>query len=231
MTESNPFVAMFESPDSAANYADGPAKFTPGFTDIHRMAGVLIRERAPDNAHVLVHGAGGGLELAAFAGANPGWTFVGVDPARAMLDEARRRLGENTARVRFHEGYIDDAPTGPFDAATSLLTLHFLERDARIQTIAAIAERLKSGAPFVAVHSSFPQDETAREQWLSRYEAFAIASGAKPEMAAAARTAVASNLPILAPDEDAAILSQAGLSGVTSFYAGFTWHGWIGYAP
>ncbi len=229
--KANPFLEMFNDPEQAARYADGPAKFMPGFFDVHRMAGVLLRERAPRNAHVLAHGAGGGLELEAFARQNENWTFLGVDPAQPMLDEARRRLGPLIERVSLHHGFIEDAPKGPFDAATSLLTLHFLDAETRERTVSEIVQRLKPGAPFVAAHCSFSQTPTEREAWLSRYREFAKASGADAEMAENARMAVAEMMTLLDPGADKAILRAAGLSGVTQFYAAFTWRGWFGYAP
>ena len=227
----NPFQEMFEDSEQAAQYADGPARFMPGFRDLHRMTMVLLRERAPDNAHVLVHGAGGGLELEAFAQANPDWTFVGVDPAKAMLDQAIIRLGPVAERVQFHLGYIDDAPEGPFDAATSLLTLHFLGRDERRKTVEQIVRRLKPGAPFVAAYVSFPQAASERDIWFDRYTAYAVATGADPEIAASAREAVSQTLPILDPETDLQCLQEAGLKNVTPFYSAFTWRGWVGYAP
>lgn len=229
--ETNPFIEIFNDPEQAAKYADGPAKFMPGFFDLHIMANVLIRERAPSNAHILVHGAGGGLELEALAAKNPQWTFLGVDPAKAMLDEAQRRLGVQNSRVNLHHGFIETAPEGPFDAATSLLTLHFLAADARQTTVSEIVRRLKPGAPFIAAHSSFPQDENERDAWLRRYREFAVASGADPDMADNARNAVAETIPLLDPDIDEAIFRAAGLQNVTMFYAAFTWRGWVGYAP
>ncbi len=227
----NPFVAMFEDPERARSYADGPAKFTPGFSDMHRMVNVLVQERAPDDAHILVHGAGGGLELEALARANPGWRFTGVDPAKPMLVEAEARLGELMERVDLHHGYIDTAPDGPFDAATSLLTLHFLDEEERVETVRRIVERLRSGAPFVAVHSSFPQDEPDRDMWMSRYEAFAVASGVDPEMAHNARQGVSGMSTIFESEVDMRILRDAGLTRVAPFYAAFTWRGWVGYSP
>jgi tRNA (cmo5U34)-methyltransferase len=44
-----------------------------------------------------------------------------------------------------HESYIDSAPTGPFDGAACLLTLHFLPPDERLQTLKRILLRLKPG--------------------------------------------------------------------------------------
>lgn len=231
MTEdSNPFLKLFDDPEHAARYADGPARFVPGFHDLHRMAGVLIRESAPPDAHVLVHGAGGGLEIEAFARENPEWTFLGVEPAKPMLDEARTRLADLGQRVTLHHGYADDAPPGPFDAATSLLTLHFLNTADRQKTVSEIARRLKPGAPFVAAHCSFPQDAAHRENWLERHREFVIASGVDAQEAENARRDISESLDVYDPDVDEKILRDAGLNDVTLFYAAFTWRGWVGRA-
>ena len=231
MTEkSKPFVEIFNDPEHAAEYADGPAKFMPGFHAVHRMAGVLIRESAPPDAHVLVHGAGGGLELEAFARENPAWTFLGVDPAKPMLDEARTRLGELNERVQLHHGYADDAPPGPFDAATSFLTLHFLDAAERQKTVSEIVSRLKPGAPFVTAHCSFPQDSEQREIWLARHREFSVASGVDVEIAEKGRKDISDELEVLDPETDEEVLRDAGLSDVTLFYSAFTWRGWFGRA-
>lgn len=223
-------LAPFSDPQAVARYAEGPPRFVPGFADLHRMASILLAERAPETARVLVLGAGGGLELSAFAEARPGWTFDGVDPAREMLKLAKRTLGPHASRARLHEGYIDDAPDGPFDAAACLLTLHFLPPEQRRHTASEIRRRLKCGAPFVAAHSSFPQGQGERALWLSRYAAFATASGVDPGHAENARAAVEAHLNLLSPEQDEAILRDAGFSDVSLFYAAFTWRGWLAYA-
>ncbi len=229
MTEkSDPFLELFKDPEHAARYAEGPARFMPGFHAVHRMAGVLIREYAPPDACVLVHGAGGGLEIEAFAGENPEWTFLGVEPAKPMLDEARRRLGGLNERVTLHHGYAEDAPRGPFDAATSLLTLHFLNAAERQDTVSEIVSRLKPGSPFVVAHCSFPQAAKQRDTWLTRHREFAVASGVDPQEAENARETISGNLATLDPEIDEQILRDAGLSDVTLFYTAFTWRGWIG---
>jgi tRNA (cmo5U34)-methyltransferase len=223
-------LAPFFEPKSVARYAEGPPRFVPGFADLHRMTTLLLAERVAEDARVLVLGAGGGLELKVFAEAHPGWAFDGVDPANEMLKLAERTLGPLVPRVRLHQGYIDDAPEGPFDAATCLLTLHFLAREERRRTATEIRRRLKPGAPFVAAHSSFSQNEGERALWLSRYAAFATASGADPDQAQNARAAIEAHLNLLSPEQDEAILRDAGFSGVSLFYAAFTWRGWVAYA-
>lgn len=228
----------FADPAAVARYAEGPPRHVPGYAALQRMAGVLLAERAPDDARVLVLGAGGGLELRAFAEARPGWTFDGVDPSTEMLALAERTLGPLAPRARLHRGTIDDAPEGPFDAATCLLTLHYLPPDERRRTVAAVRRRLKPGAPFVVAHFSVPQGDSAgdkagdeeRARWLSRYAAFKVASGITPDAAARSLIAVDEQLAVLTPAQDEAVLRDAGFSGVTLFYVGFTFRGWVAYA-
>jgi tRNA (cmo5U34)-methyltransferase len=227
---SKPFLAAFSDPEAVAKYADGPRRFVPGLEAMHQMCGLLLAERAPDNARVLVVGAGGGLELKALATAHPGWTFVGVDPAGEMLRQAERTLGPLIDRVKLVEGYVEDVAADGFDAATCLLTLHFLQHAERVDTAAAIRARLKPGAPFVAAHGSFPQGPGQRDLWLDRYAAFAISQGVEADKALGARSAVATMAAMIAPEEDEAILREAGFTDVAMFWAAFTWRGWVAYA-
>lgn len=220
----------FSDSQAVAHYAEMPPRLVPGFADMQRMAGLLLAERAPDDARVLVVGAGGGLEIKVFAQAKPGWRFDGVDPSAAMLDLAKVTLGSFAARARFHHGLIDIAPEGPFDAATCILTLHFIEREERLRTLKEVRRRLKPGAPFAVAHFSFPQGVGERDLWLARYAAFAISSGVEPSQAEKARSGIGAQLPILAPDDDEQLLRDAGFSGVGLFYAGFTFRGWVAYA-
>lgn len=93
------------------------------------MATLLLAERSSGDARLLVLGAGGGLEIKSFAEAQPGWSFDGVDPSAEMLNSAKVILEPFASRTRLHHGLIDVAPVGPFDAATCLRPLQFVERD------------------------------------------------------------------------------------------------------
>jgi tRNA (cmo5U34)-methyltransferase len=225
------FLKVFSDPEKVARYADGPRRFVPGVDALHRMTGILLAERVPQDASVLVLGAGGGLELKAMAESYPGWHFVGIDPSAEMLRMAHFTMGPHAARAEFVEGYIDDAPQGPFDGAVCLLTLHFLDADERLRTVREIRQRLKPGAPLVVAHGSFPQSPPEeRDRWLSRYAAFAVASGADPNDVTKARTSVAASLKTFSPEQDESILCSAGFRDVSLFYAAFTWRGWVAYA-
>lgn len=225
-----PFLAPFTDPASVARYAEGPPRQVPGFHDLQRMAALLLAERVPDDGTILVLGAGGGLELKAFAEMRSGWRFCGIDPSAEMLALAERTLGPLASRVGFHHGYIDDAPLGPFDGAACLLTLHFLPEEERRRTVAEVHRRLKRGAPFVVAHHSIPQKEEEKARWLARYAAFAKSSGIAPADADNAIQAMGERLPLLSPEQDEAILVSAGFTDVALFYAGFTFRGWVAYS-
>jgi tRNA (cmo5U34)-methyltransferase len=52
-----------------------------------------------------------------------------------------------------------------------------------------------------------------------------VASGIDPDKAANARAAIDTQLTILTPKQDEAILREAGFSNVSLFYVGFTFRG------
>jgi len=215
---------------AVGSYTDGPPRQVPGYEGLIKMVTMLLAERVPSSGRVLVLGAGGGLELRAFAEAHAGWTFDGVDPWGNMIDLARRTVGEHGERIEFHQAYVDGAPEGPFDAATCLLTFHFIPREERLETLRQLRQRLKPGAPLILAHISFPQTEPERSLWIARHVAYSAAKGADPAHLESARQAIGTRLSILAPDEEEAMMTSAGFGGVSLFYAGFSFKGWVAYA-
>jgi len=221
----------FSDPHAVARYAEGPLRQVPGFLGLQQMSHLLLAEHVPDDGQVLVLGAGGGLDLKAFAEAHPQWRMLGVDPAAPMLALAEQTLGPLMAQVTLLEGYIDDAPRTVFDGATCLLTLHFLTVEQRLHTLRELRQRLRAGAPLVVAHHSVPQDAPGKHRWLQRYAAFAEASGIPRADTQRAAEAIAERLPLLSPEQEVALLQEAGFENVELFYAGFSFRGWVAHAP
>lgn len=222
-------VRPFSDAAAVASYADDTPRKVPGYMDLHRMAMLLMAEGAPEKADILVYGAGGGLELRAFAEGRPDWRLVGVDPSAEMLDLARDVLGPLGARVDLKQGYIDDAPQGPFDGATCLLTLHFLEREERLKVLQAIRQRMKPGARLVVAHHSYAAGSNPG-LWLKRSILFADRNSNDAANASASAAMMGSRLPILSSDDDEALIGQAGFVDVALFYAAFSFRGWVATA-
>ena len=223
--------AHFEDPDFVKRYAEGPGRYVPGYVAMQQMAAQLIAERIGEGGRVLILGAGGGLEIEAFARAYPRWRFLGVDPAKEMLAAARTRAQACGARADWVEGYIFDAPRERCDAATSLLTLHFVADDgAKLETLKAIRDRVKPGAPFVLVDLCMDKGAADYSLRLERYRRFAINAGAAPDDVDNTVSRVRTIINTVAADRDEALLAEAGFTNTELFYAGHSWRGWVSYA-
>lgn len=192
------------------------------------MTAQLLAEREPGPAHMLVVGAGGGLELRAMAQAQPDWQFTGVDPSPAMLDIARQTTASFSDRIAFLTGTVDDAPPGPFGGATCLLTLHFLERSERLHTLKQIHRRLRPGSALVLAHHAAAGGDTVR--WLARSAAFASRSVTDRARDEGTARAMAERLPLLSPAAEEELLCEAGFVEPTLFYAAFSFRGWVAIA-
>lgn len=214
---------------AAGSYAQSVRRQVPGHESLLRMVSLLLCERTPQDGRVLVLGAGGGEEIRALAEAQPLWSFDGVDPSADMLALAADTVEPHAARVTLHEGVIEDAPDGPFDAATALLTFHFIPQDKRLETLRQLRRRLRQGAPLILVHLSFPQQEPERSLWIARHVAYGQQNAQEPAQTDSARHAIATRLTILSPQDDVAMLQQAGFSDVSLFYAGMSIKGWVAY--
>lgn len=117
-------------------------------------------------ASVLVVGAGGGAEIEALGASTWEFDLVGIDPSAAMLDVARpyAEAVQPPGRARLLHGTIDDLPSGDrFDAATSVMVMHFLPDDGtKLAYLAAIRSRLRTGAPYLHADVGFELASPAR---------------------------------------------------------------------
>jgi len=189
---------------------------------------LLLSERAPGAARILVIGAGGGMETLALALAQPKWRFTGVDPSAAMLDLARQTIEPVADRVDLIEGTIDQVPLGQYDGATCILTLHHVDPAERRRTLQEIRRRLEPGARLVVAGHTAPEPEP--ERWMTRSVAFGDRNAINAEASTATARMMIDRLPLLTPAEEEATLRNAGFEGVALFYAAFSFRGWVASA-
>lgn len=216
----------FSDPAVVASYVTRANRTVPGLPLLHQLVDQILGECVPGGGRVLVVGAGGGLETRYLAERHAGWRFDGVDPSKPMLDLARETLGELADRVELIAGGAASAPDGPFDAATCLLTLHFLPEAERLETLREIHRRLRPGALLVTCQISVPGGER-RGPALERFMRHA---NPDPDAAAVAARSLAGQLPLLTPEEDAAMLAEAGFSEIELYYAALGLRGWAARA-
>ena len=225
--------ANFVDPERVKHYVEiGPPAFAPGHGGMLQMTGVLLGEAMPAYGRLLVVGAGGGLEIGYLASVEAHWSFVGVDPASAMLDLARAVAGPAAGdRMTLIEGTVFDAPLGPFDAATCILVLGLIADDgSKLSTLEEVRRRLKPGAPFILVDQCIDLSAPDAPRRLDHYGNYALRSGVAAETVKNAK-AVIGALTSMVPDwRNKELLDQSGFHGAEVFYAGMAWRGWVAYA-
>lgn len=220
--------SSFADPAKIASYAENARRNVPGLADLHRMVTLLLAECAPQSAHILVVGAGGGMETAAMAQSQPSWRFTGVDPSPAMLDLARKATQPYTERIKLIEGRVNELPQDHFDGATCLLTFHHLARDERLHILREIRSRLDHGGPLVFVeHTAIGQDPA---RWMCLSAAFRDREGPDWEKAVEAGAAMTRHLSLMTPAETEALLHDAGFGEMELFYAALSFRGWTARA-
>ena len=129
-------------------------------------------------------------------------------------------------RIHIVLGLVDQAPAGPFDGATCLLTLHFLDRGERLRTLREIHRRMQPGARLVVAHHAPPEGNA--ERWMARSVAFGADGNSDTAKTAAVGKLMTQRLPLLTPREEEELLRDAGFVDVELFYAAFSFRGWVG---
>lgn len=222
-------TGAWSDPATTSSYVENARRSVPYLPAVHGIVEQILAETVPADGRVLVVGAGGGLELTHLAERHDGWSFDGVDPSAPMLQLARETLGELAPRATLIEGYAADAPEGPYDGATCILTLHFLPAAERLATLNEIHRRLRPGAPLLTFHHSVPGG-AGTTTWLRRYARSAAGPAADDAQIAKTAEALEERLPFLSPEEDEALLSDAGFTDVGLYFAALTFRGWVAYA-
>jgi len=221
----------FSHADHHKHYSSMVPKFVPGVDTVHRLTAQLIAERAGADAHILVLGAGGGMELRSFATLQSRWRFTGVDPSSSMLEQAKVVLGEDESRVTWVNGVITNAPAGPYGGASCLMTLHMLKDDgSKLDTLRELRGRLKPGAAFVLFDNCIDAGSEESTRQLERYGRYALDYGVAAEMVEKNKANVRSMGTGITPQREEQLLSEAGFRDVELLYAALSWRAWVAYA-
>lgn len=173
-----------------------------------------LKARLGDRAHVMDAGCGTGTALAAFAAHQPGWSFVGVDPAEPMLAIARMRLSEAglAGRVELVRGSVGALPEGArFDAATSILVEHLLPDDGtKLGFLQEIARRVSPGGWIVLAGLHGDLGSGLAQRGLQAWMDFVALRGLPSEAQEMIRRRATEEDSIVSEDRIRGLLGEAG---------------------
>ncbi|WP_095445551.1 class I SAM-dependent methyltransferase [Ochrobactrum quorumnocens] len=123
------------------------------------------------------------------------------------------------------KGTVAQAPDGPFDGATCLLTLHHLDGGERLRTLEGIRRRLTPGASLIITEHTAPDPDPVR--WMTRSVAFGDRDGLDWEKAETTGRMMIERLTLLSPADEESFLREAGFTEIALFYAALSFRGWI----
>lgn len=213
----------FDSPAAqpATEYDVRVRQNIPGYDALLSMVVALFQQHLPNNAHILIVGVGSGNELQVLSNVQSHWQFTGVDPSENMLAVAQSKVEQLgiSERVTLHKGVVDDLPLQPFDAATSLLVIHFLPDDgSKLNYLQAIASRLKPGSPFLLVDMQGDKQSDSFKLLFEGWQTRAKLAGMEPQRLTELASRVEQHLPCIPESRTLELLQQTGFKNVVRFY-------------
>lgn len=182
----------------------------------------------PDEARILVVGAGTGEDVLYLARHWPGWRFTVVEPAAAMMKICREKIeaagiGE---RCDFHEGYLDTlCDAGPYGAAVSILVSHFVTEHAdRVAFFREIANRLEPGGLLYTGDLLINRNHTGADALLEVWFYLLRSSDLAPEQVE--KMISFKGAWIMPPGDYTALVEEAGFCEPLQLFQGGLMTGW-----
>lgn len=222
----------------ASQYTKTISRKIPGYSGMYEMMDCYLSERLDGleaDPRLLIVGAGGGQELVTLGRGHLNWTFTGIDLSAQMLEMARARLNEVQhleQRVSLFHGGMDQLPRHkPYQAATCMLVLHFVQGiEAKLALLRGIAGQLEPGAPLALAAISGHSESVEFALQMQAWRRYMLSHGVPEEdwerFAASFRQG---SDPV--PSETVIqLLREAGFSQVTRFFGSFLIEGYFAIA-
>ncbi|TGG91709.1 class I SAM-dependent methyltransferase [Natronospirillum operosum] len=226
MTTDSPVIEHFSGTAGAYDEKNRPLS---SIADTLHFLTALVLQRAPARARVLCVGVGTGAEVLSLAQSFPEWTFVGVDPARGMLEVCGDRLEQAGVRERCEliQGYVQDVPEDEsFDIVLNILVAHFVKREDRPAFYQAMWQRLRANGFLVSAEISYDLSADAFPLMLKNWETVQSLMGASAESLDNLPVVLREQLAVISPAETAALLEQCGIDMPVWFFQAFMISGW-----
>jgi tRNA (cmo5U34)-methyltransferase len=208
--------------------------FCGAYEEIFKLSYCCLKAVLPQQAKVLVVGAGTGMEITEFAPLSHDWSFYGVDPAAKMLALARKKISEKKIgnKIRLVQGYVDDlTDKESFDGATCILVMHFLKDDgAKLDLLMSISRRLKPGAPLILVDGCGKPGSKAFQENLKAWKQYPVMHGLNPDYVENAFNKTIMKMVQFVPESRIIeLLKEAGFRHIFKYFSGFLYSGWTAF--
>jgi tRNA (cmo5U34)-methyltransferase len=219
--------------DRASKYDRDILKVIPGYEALHAMAKAFLGMNLPEEAKLLIVGAGTGKEILNLSQSHLRWQFTGVEPSAEMMAIAQERLAQQrlSEKTQLHLGYTDTLPeTRDYHAATLMLVMHFVSDDgAKLSLLQSIAKRLKPGASLILADLHGDRTSHSFQQLMSAWRFFRLQDlgDMSIEEFEADWQRVKNSIHFVSEARIIELLKATGFDEIVKFYNAFAFGGWI----
>jgi tRNA (cmo5U34)-methyltransferase len=204
----------------------------PGYETMHTMSLACLRAYLPQQATILVVGAGTGKEIVHFGQANPDWQFLGIDPSKDMLNVARQKIASQKLgdRVTLQQGTAKDVLEETYyDAATNIMVMHFIPDEEKQKFLADISEHLRPSAPLVLTTLCVEKESADLNLLMPAIHAYWQINGLPPERIKEVVEGFNSTVSPTSEAQIVTLLKNAGFRDIVRFYTGLWVSGWLAF--
>ena len=221
-----------ESNSLVVHYDEAVFLAVPGYEVMHTMALACLQAYLPNEAQVLSVGCGTATEIIRFGQANPQWNFLGIDPSEDMLNLARKKFSDPqlAARVTLQQGFTHDLATDVlYDAATSIMVLHFVPKEEKLIFLKSISARLRPSAPLVITTLRLAKESSELDVLMPVLQAYWHGNGLPTQRIEEVVAGFKNTVNPTPEPEIEALLKAAGFQTIVRFYAGLWVGGWLAF--
>ncbi len=206
--------------EKAARYDDEITTVIPGYDTLHELTMHILSAHLPDPSHVMVAGIGTANEAINLTKNFPTLKVTGFDVSDEMLKTASTKIESLGVgdRITLVKGTAEDIDHKSFDAATSMLVMHFVARNDKFKYLRSIADRLKPGGAFVSAEVVGYKDESDFESHLGVWESFQRANRERTQDIPETLEHIRNDLALLTRDETTDLMKQAGFKDINFYF-------------
>jgi tRNA (cmo5U34)-methyltransferase len=179
-----PITKQFEfDADVAAVFDDMLRRSVPFYSEAMKLSTRFAGQYLPQGGVIYDLGCSTASQLLDIErSTNRRATYIGIDNAPAMLDQARKKIDAFGSTVQVEEGDIMAYPFLPADVMMSNYTLQFIRPPVRETLVKKVADNLKTGGAFIFSEKVISEEkqlnkalidcyyEYKKEQGYSEYE-------------------------------------------------------------
>lgn len=219
------------APIAGSEYDEMARLVLPGYEAMHQITLACLRAKLSDEANLLVVGAGTGMELVQFAQSNSKWQVLGVDPSENMLAVAKNKIQQHdlSEQIELFGGYTNDLPQNSiYDAATSILVMHFIPDDGgKLAFLKSIVQRIKASGTFILVDVFGEKGSDDFEEMIGLVKEFWKGTGVSEAKKAEILETMENGVYPISENRVLELLKEVGFGKVIRFYTGLWVGGWM----